>query len=106
MAEAKHISASDFLKRREQDGTSIILDVRDSAKFAEAHIDGAVNVQKLAIESEVAELIPQENAEIYCHCGGGTSGLRAAQTLTDLGYKNVHVIDGGWRSLKALLEKE
>ncbi len=106
MAEAKHISAQDFLTQRSSNKQAIVIDVRDHDKFEEGHLDGALNVHKTKIEAEISSLVPDKNTEIYCHCGGGQSGPRAAQALTDMGYKNAHVIDGGWRTLKTALEKE
>ncbi len=106
MAEAKHISAEDFLAHRAKDKKSVVIDVRDADKYAEGHVEGAINVHKTQLEAEVASLIPDKNTEIYCHCGGGQSGPRAAQALADLGYENAHVIDGGWRSLKSFTEKK
>lgn len=106
MPEAKHISASEFLAVRKKDHTAVVIDVRDADKFKEGHVEGAMNVDKTKLEAEIEKLVPDKNTEIYCHCGGGQSGPRAAQALADMGYTNAHVIDGGWRSLKSAMESE
>lgn len=106
MAEAKHISAEDFLAHRSKNKKSVVIDVRDADKYAEGHVEGAINVQKTKLEAEIASLVPDKNTEMYCHCGGGQSGPRAAQALTDLGYANAHVIDGGWRRLQSVISSK
>jgi rhodanese-related sulfurtransferase len=105
MAEAKHISAQDFLAQHDSHKQAVVIDVRDADKFAAGHLDGAINVHKTELASQIESLVPDKHTAIYCHCGGGQSGPRAAQALADLGYTNAHVIDGGWRALKGAQEK-
>lgn len=101
MAEAKHVSVSEFLVRRKKNPNSIVIDVRDDDKWEEGHIPGAKHIHKTKIESEIESVLSDKNAEIFCHCGGGQSGARAAEALAKMGYKNANVIDGGFRSYKA-----
>lgn len=95
------ISVEEFLKNREEHPASIVIDVRDPEKFSEAHIPGAINIFKTEVEGKIEETVPDKNAEIYCHCGGGESGPRAAARLNEMGYKNAKYIIGGWRSYEA-----
>jgi rhodanese-related sulfurtransferase len=60
-----------------------------------------MHIHKTKIEEEISEKVPDKNVEIFCHCGGGTSGPKAAEALAKMGYKNVSAIDGGFRSYKA-----
>jgi rhodanese-related sulfurtransferase len=98
------ISIDDFLSHRKANPDSIVIDVRDPEKFIEAHIPGAINIFKTEVESKIEETVPDKNAEIYCHCGGGESGPRAAKLLNEMGYKNAKYIMGGWRGYEAKLE--
>ncbi|MEP7235446.1 MAG: rhodanese-like domain-containing protein [Ignavibacteriota bacterium] len=100
-AEVKHLKIAEFLEARKFDPSSIIVDVRDDEKWNEGHIPGALHLQKSEVESKIRERVPDLTAKIICHCGGGTSGAKAAETLVNLGYENVAVLDGGFRSYKA-----
>src|SRR5947209_4569032 len=101
----EQIKIQDFLARRKSNPRSIVVDVRDDEKWEEGHIPGALHIHKTLIEQEIASKIPDKNAEIFTHCGGGTSGPKAAKTLAEMGYKNVHAIAGGFRAYKASGEK-
>lgn len=100
------ISVEDFLKNREAHPDSIVIDVRDAEKFTEAHIPGAINIFKTEVEGKIEETVPDKNAEIYCHCGGGESGPRAAELLNEMGYKNAKYIIGGWRGYEAKVKND
>ncbi len=101
MPSAKSIKVSEFLELRIANSNAIVIDVRDDEKWGEGHIPGATHIHKSIIENEIGSIVPNKNAEIFCHCGGGQSGNRAAEALAKLGYKNVSSIEGGFRSYKA-----
>jgi rhodanese-related sulfurtransferase len=105
MSEAKQIPVEDFLARRKVNPKSIVIDVRDDDKWEEGHIPGAIHIPKTKVAEEIAEKVPDKNAEIFTHCGGGTSGPKAAALLNEMGYKNTKAIQGGFRSYKASGEK-
>ena len=69
MATAKHVKIAEFLAARKANPKSVVIDVRDAAKYNEGHIPGAINLNKAKIESEIEKAVPEKNAEIYCHCG-------------------------------------
>jgi rhodanese-related sulfurtransferase len=98
---AKHINVDEFLAMRKKDKGLIVIDVRDDDKWAEGHIPGAKHIHKSVIAEKIESKVPDKTAHIVCHCGGGESGARSADALSKLGYKNVSVIDGGFRSYKA-----
>lgn len=101
MSEAKHVKLADFLERKKANTKLIIIDVRNAEKFGKGHIPGAVNINKSAIADEITSKVPDKSTEIVCHCGGGESGIRSAEALAEMGYKNVSVLDGGIRVYKA-----
>jgi rhodanese-related sulfurtransferase len=105
VSEAKQISVKDFLERHKANPKSIVIDVRDEDKWKEGHIPGAIHINKTKVANEIAVKVPDKKTEIFCHCGGGTSGPRAAALLNEMGYKNAKAIQGGFRSYKASGEK-
>lgn len=82
---------------------AVILDVRDKEEFEQEHIEGATQLSRGNLEMRINEVVPDKDAPIVCYCAGGNRGALAADTLQNLGYKNVFSIKGG---LKAHLDTE
>ncbi len=72
----------------------MLIDVRTPEEYAEAHLEGAVNVE---LSPDMVELIPaearQETIKLYCRSGGRAG--TAARLLAQAGYqvKNIGGID-------------
>ena len=82
-------------------GEAAIVDVRDKDKWDEGHIPGATHMSRGTIEFDVEEKVPDPNAMIICHCGGGGRSALAAESLQKMGYKNVRSMAGGFKAWKA-----
>ena len=52
-------------------GEAMIVDVRDKDEWDEGHIPGATHMSRGTIELDIEEKVPDPNAMIICHCGGG-----------------------------------
>jgi rhodanese-related sulfurtransferase len=101
LAESKQIVLKDLLLARAEDPNLIIIDVRDSEKFSEGHIPGAMNIHKTVITGVITSVVADKSARIVCHCGGGESGPRSAEALAAMGYENVSYLVGGFRGYEA-----
>lgn len=75
-----------------------VLDVRDREEYQQWHIQGASNLSRGTLEMRIHELIPDKDTPIVCYCGGRGRGILAANTLQDLGYRNVACLAGGLRA--------
>jgi phage shock protein E len=53
------------------------------------------------IELDIEEKVPDPNATVICHCGGGGRSALVAETLQKMGYKNVRSMAGGLKAWKA-----
>ncbi len=83
----------------------LVIDVREPGEFREEHIPDAVNIPRGLLElradlaSPVADSTLNEGRSerilVYCTKGPGARSLLAAQTLTNMGYERVEVLDGG-----------
>ena len=82
-------------------GKAVIVDVRDKDEWDEGHIPGAMHLSRGTIELDIEERVPDPNAMIICHCGGGGRSALAAQSLQKMGYKNVRSMAGGLKAWKA-----
>jgi rhodanese-related sulfurtransferase len=104
VAEAKknitEISPQDAASKLET-SDAVIVDVREKDEWDEKHIPGAVHMSRGTIELDVEEKVPDTNAMIICHCGGGGRSALAAESLKRMGYKNVRSMAGGFKAWQA-----
>ena len=82
-------------------GEAIVVDVREKEEWDEGYIPGAVHMSRGTIELDVEDKVPDTNAMIICHCGGGGRSALAAETLQKMGYKNVRSMAGGFKAWKS-----
>src|SRR2546427_4968622 len=103
VAEAKknitEISSQDAAAKSKS-GEALIVDVRDKDEWDEGHIPGAIHMSRGTIELDIEEKVPDPNAMIICHCGGGGRGALATESLQKMGYKNVRNMAGGVKAWK------
>jgi rhodanese-related sulfurtransferase len=86
---------------RSKSGEAVIVDVRETDEWDEEHIPGAIHLSRGTIELDMEEKVPDINAMIICHCGGGGRSALAAESLQKMGYKNVRSMAGGFKAWKA-----
>jgi rhodanese-related sulfurtransferase len=86
---------------KSQGGEALIVDVREKDEWDEEHIPNATHLSRGTIELEIEEKVPDRNAMIICHCGGGGRSALAAESLQKMGYKNVRSMAGGFKAWKA-----
>jgi rhodanese-related sulfurtransferase len=86
---------------KSKSGQAIIVDVREKDEWDEEHIRDAIHMSRGTIELDIEEKVPDLNAMIVCHCGGGGRSALAAESLQKMGYKNVRSMAGGFKAWKA-----
>ena len=76
-------------------GDHEVLDIRTPEEFAGSHLEGAVNIDFFdpTFADELEALDPDASYVIYCK-SGGRSGA-AMDMIRELGFGDVHEIDGG-----------
>jgi rhodanese-related sulfurtransferase len=82
-------------------GEAVIADVREKDEWDEEHIPDAIHLSRGTIELDIEEKVPDTNAMIVCHCGGGGRSALATESLQKMGYKNVRSMAGGFKAWKA-----
>ena len=84
--------------------STLLIDIREAAEFQRGHIPGAVLSPRGLLEFEIHALVERtaaasdvapEDREIVLYCGTGGRSALAAETLTNMGYRNVTSMDGG-----------
>ena len=88
------ISREEF-KTAIKDSTTVLVDVRTPEEFGTARIPGSVNydIKSEDFESQVEGIDKSTPMYLYCRSGGRSD--RAAQKLKELGFENVHDLEGG-----------
>lgn len=84
------------------------LDVREDHEFAKDHAKGARHLGRGILERDIEGLIPDKRAAIILYCGGGYRSALAAESLQEMGYRNVISMAGGikaWREAGYPLEQ-
>jgi rhodanese-related sulfurtransferase len=84
-----------------QNHEAVIVDVREEDEWNEGHIPNAIHLSRGMLELDIEDKIPDPNAVIICHCGGGGRSALAAESLQKMGYKNVRSMAGGLKAWKA-----
>ena len=94
------VSATETARRLE-DGTAVVVDVRQSTEWDHGHIDGSVPAPRGLLEffadpsspRHRTELDPERPMIVVCH--SGARAALAAATLQDMGFGDVSVLEGG-----------
>lgn len=78
----------------------IIIDVREPAEYDAGHLKGAVSVPRGVLEFKIADLpaVSGSDTSIMLYCQSSGRSALAAQSLAELGYKQVLSITGGYEA--------
>lgn len=95
------VTVDDWKARAEANPDLVLVDVREDDEWRAGHVAGAVHVGKGVIERDAEAKLPDPEAEVVLYCGGGFRSALAADALRQMGYTNVHSLDGGWKALQA-----
>jgi len=88
-------SAADVHAMLERGEKFLLLDVREPAEYATAHIDGALLLPLGELDSRLDELVEWKDARVVVHCKSGARSARACEILRNRGFTNVEDLSGG-----------
>ena len=71
------------------------LDLREIGPFSEGHPLFAVPVPFSVFEERVAKLVPRPGSRLLLIDGGDGLAPTAAETLREMGYRDITLVDGG-----------
>lgn len=72
---------------------ALIIDVREPDEWAEARISGAIHIPLGEIRERANEIPRDRPVILQCRSGNRSAG--ATRTLLELGFPNVHNLEGG-----------
>ena len=92
------LDVADF-EKMVADADVVLLDVRTATEYREGHLSGAVNADVLRDDflAQASHMLPKDNT-VALYCRSGKRSKKAAQILSDNGYKVVELRTGynGW----------
>jgi len=83
-------------------GDAVLLDIRDPEEWAEGSPAGALRLGRSFLEHDVETAIPDKGKPVFVLCGSGVRSLFAAESLLQLGYRDVRSVEGGYEAWKRL----
>ena len=97
----KEVTVDDVADRMKRGASFELVDVREESEYARGRIKGARHIGRGILERDVEKAIPDLDTDIVLYCGGGFRSALAAESLQQMGYRNVASIAGGWRAWTA-----
>src|SRR5205823_6396185 len=79
----------------------VCLDIREKPEVNLGRIPGAVHLARGSMETKIEALIPREK-RVVIYCANGNRSAFAADTLQQMGYRDVASMAGGFRDWVAL----
>jgi rhodanese-related sulfurtransferase len=81
----------------EPDRDWLLIDVREQDEYRGGHLPGAIGCGRGILEYHIADIEPDPEKEIVLYCRGGNRSALAADSLRQMGYRNVYSMIGGFR---------
>ena len=88
------ISQDEAKRIMDEESDYIIVDAREQSEYDEGHIKGAIVIPYTEIKQKAEELLPNKMQLIHVYCRSGRRSKIAAQSLANMGYKNVKEFGG------------
>ena len=79
---------------------AVLLDVREADEIANGSPKGALRMGRGFLELRIEDAVPETDQALLVMCAGGVRSLFAAETLRQLGYRNVKSVAGGFNRWK------
>jgi len=90
----KHITTYELKEKIENKESFQLIDTREADKYAECHIEGAINIPQIDLP-DMNHLITKE-IPVIIYCLYGVKSQAPYLYLTEkLKYKNIYVLEGG-----------
>jgi len=97
-ARVHEVTVAETMERLRENAHAILIDTREDREWDAGHVANALHIGKGVIERDIEAKVPDKSAEIILYCGGGFRSALAGDALQQMGYTNVHSMDGGWRA--------
>jgi len=72
-----------------------VIDLRPQAEFMQGHIPAAKNFDLAQLQAKVGQIAKNKSNPVLLVCQTGQQSQKASQVVSDAGYAEVHVLQGG-----------
>lgn len=102
----KTVTVEELKERIDTFAVFNLIDVRDAREHNHGYIPGSVNISRGTLEFNIGSeefwestgfYYPEKTEEFVLYCKKGNRSVLAAESLKKLGYKNVFIIEGGFK---------
>lgn len=91
-SQVKTITSDEVVDLLKKD--AILLDVRSESEYDGGHIPNAILLNVNDVENKIKDVSSDYDQVIIVYCRSGNRSATAAQTLIDMGYRNVYDLGG------------
>jgi molybdopterin/thiamine biosynthesis adenylyltransferase/rhodanese-related sulfurtransferase len=77
------------------------LDIREPGELSMGYIKGSVFIRGDELEMQARHLLPDKESPVVLYCDSGIRSLLTAQTLKEMGYRDVRTLAGGIKAWQA-----
>jgi rhodanese-related sulfurtransferase len=100
-ARVREISARDAIALKASEPDVVFLDIREQPEVNLGTIPGAVHLPRGSMETKIEGLVAREK-RVVIYCANGNRSAFAADTLQQMGYREVESLAGGFRDWVSL----
>ncbi|MFW5982765.1 MAG: FAD-dependent oxidoreductase [Candidatus Brocadiia bacterium] len=90
----KCVRPGEVMERLQAGEKMVLLDVRSPSEYRRSHIQGSVHIPLSALKGRIAELDREKETVVFSRVSLGA--YEASRILTDRGFENVKVMEGGY----------
>ena len=80
---------------------AILVDVREQDEVDQGIIPGAIHIPRGFLEMRIEEAVRDHDAPIVVYCAGGVRSIFGAEALSQMGYRDVVSMSGGFSGWKS-----
>lgn len=95
------IDAATFSEKITEIDKPQIIDVRTPEEFGQEHIVNAKNINWNGSDFNIEAEKLDKSKPVYLYCKSGARSKKAAAKLTELGFKTIYELDGGFMQWSA-----
>jgi molybdopterin/thiamine biosynthesis adenylyltransferase/rhodanese-related sulfurtransferase len=80
---------------------AVLVDIREQDEVDQGIIPGAVHIPRGFLEMRIEEAVRDHDTPVIVYCAGGVRSIFGAETLSELGYRDVSSMAGGFSGWKS-----
>ena len=83
--------ATTLINRR----NAVVIDLRPAADYAKGHLPSARNLEMADLQAKIGQIAKNKGNPVILVCQTGQQSQKASRAVSDAGYTEVHVLQGG-----------